>query len=96
MSRLGPVKPDTRFIDLDALIHDAADMADVVDAIVLDLFSIAEPSGVYKIADEDGHRLLFLARLAADMAEKVRQAFAIAHANHVETKKLAGVGSERS
>lgn len=86
MSRLGPVKPDTRFIDLESLIHDAADMAEAVDAIALDLFSIAEPSGVYKIANEDGHRLLFLAGLAADMAEKVRQAFAIAHANHVAAK----------
>ncbi len=86
MSRLAPVPADADFIDMEVFIHDAADMADAIDDIVMKMFSKAPENGVHRVNREDGHQALFLAGLAVEMARKVEDAYRIAHANHFAKK----------
>lgn len=87
MSRLSSIDPDTCFIDMEQFIHDAADMADTVNSIVFDLLGKKLEGDIYRIHGDSGNRLMFLAGIAVSMAEKVREAYAVAHANDVSDKK---------
>ncbi len=82
MSRLAPVDPETNFVDMESDIHDAADMVDTLNGILMDLFGKAPANGVYRVNKDDGHQLLFLAGLAVDMTRKVEEAYPVAHKNH--------------
>lgn len=86
MTYLAPIEPETDFIDMEDAIHHAADMADVVNTMVCDLFAKKSKDGVYRVNDDDGYRLMFLTGLAIDMARRVEDAYRVAHANHVAAK----------
>lgn len=86
MSRLAPIEPMITFVDMEDAIHNAADMADVVNAMIMDLFAKTPKASTYSVSDDEGNRLMFLAGLAVDMARRVEAAYRTAHANHVSGK----------
>ena len=67
-------------------IHHAADMADVVNTMIYDLFSKRPKDGVYRVNDDEGHRLMFIAGLAVNMARRVEDAYRVAHKNYASGK----------
>lgn len=87
MSTLSPVPDETRFIDLEPLVCDAANAADAMMAIVDDLFAEKAQNGDYVLSDQEGSRLHFLAGLASAMATKMREAYYVAYQN--QHKKVA-------
>ena len=86
MTRFAPVPSEADFLDMEDFIHDAADMTDALNDVIVRIFGRKPESEVYRVDDHDGHQLLFLASLAVDMARKVEDAYRIAYANHVAAK----------
>lgn len=81
MTTLSPVEPDTEFSDLEPLACDAADIANVLLALIDELFGKRCPEGGYIINAEEGNRLFFVAGLTSAMASKVREAWYVAVEN---------------
>lgn len=86
MARLARAPSETDFVDMEDFIHDAANMADTLNDVIVRVFGRKPESGVYRVHDHDGHQILFLAGLAVDMARKVEDAYRIAHANYTAAK----------
>ncbi|TPM33754.1 hypothetical protein FJ955_03170 [Mesorhizobium sp. B2-2-2] len=64
----------TAFRDLEPVICDADNMADVMYTLLETHFA-TPPDGTYVLVEAEGRRLLFLAGILAEMAGKITKAY---------------------
>lgn len=78
------------FFDLETLVNDAHDTADVLFFLASNHFSEKMPQGGYRIYEDEAQRLFFMAGLVIDAARKTRDAYYAAHENQQKGGANAG------
>ena len=89
MGTLNDIKPDTTFFDLEDLLIDATNMADVLSALVSDIFGENEIDGRYNLSADAVRRMFFISGMLADMTRKTRDAYYVAWENERPSKQKA-------